>query len=50
MVTHVAVMVLDQEGRGRGQGQGGGVERRMRLLSRGHDLEERKKGSTWTLE
>ncbi len=40
VVTQVAVMVLDQEGRGRGQGQGGGVERRMRLLSRGHDLEE----------
>lgn len=43
VVTQVAVMVLDQEeGRGRGLGQGGGVERRMNLLSRGHDLEERE--------
>lgn len=42
VVTQVAAAVLDQEeGTGRGLGQGGGVERRMRLLSGGHDLEER---------
>lgn len=42
-VTQVVVVGLDQEdGRGRGLGQGGGVERRMRLLSGGHDLEERE--------